>query len=218
VADGARDVVLDLDEVTFMDSAGLRAIIVIERTARERDTALTIRSPTGPVTDLLQLTGIGEHVPLAPRLGGPPSGPFIDRVGFEFASEPTAPGRARAELRELIAGRLDEADLATLTLLTSELVTNAVIHPGQAPGGTVGLQITVYRDRVRVEVTDGGSGFDADNLRPRPREFGGHGLVVVEGLSSRWGTTRTGSDGGFCVWFELDLAEAIRYTGFSARR
>ena len=34
-----------------------------------------------------------------------------------------------------------------------------------------------------------------------------HGLVVVESLSTRWGTRRTLLDGGegFCVWFELDV-------------
>lgn len=213
VADGAREVVLDLDDVAFMDSAGLRAIVLIERAAREREIGLTIRSPAGPVTDLLQVTGIGEHVPLAPQVEGPPpSSPFIERVELEFWSEPTAPGRARAELREAVAGRLTEPDLATLTLLTSELVTNAVIHPGQTAGGTVDLRITSYPDRIRVEVTDTGSGFDVGKLQPRPRDYGGHGLVVVEGLSSRWGTMRT-EDGGFCVWFELDLESTTAEPG-----
>jgi anti-anti-sigma factor len=208
LAEGATVVILDLDEVTFMDSAGLRAIIVIERTSREREVALTIHSPAGPVSDLIQMTGIDEHVALAPRADEPPpSAPFIERVDLELASEPTAPGRARAELREALAERLDDTDLATLTLLASELVTNAVVHPGAHSGETVGLRITSYPDRVRVEVTDAGTGFDIENLQPRPRDYGGHGLVVVESLSSRWGTTRTGEDGGFCVWFELDLAE-----------
>jgi anti-sigma regulatory factor (Ser/Thr protein kinase) len=190
-----------------MDSAGLRAIIAVERIARERDTALTIRSPAGPVADLLLLTGIGEHVALAPRVGDPPPGaPFIERVELELAREPTAPGRARAELREALAERLGETDLATVTLLTSELVTNAVIHPADDASGTVGLRITAYTDRVRIEVTDPGSGFDVGNLPPRPRDYGGHGLIVVEGLASRWGTVRSESPGGFCVWFELDAA------------
>jgi anti-anti-sigma factor len=207
VADGAREVVLDLNELTFIDSAGLRAIIVIERMARERDVALTISSPAGPVADLLQVTGIREHITLAPRVEDPPPAvPFIERVDLELVGTPAAPARARAELREALAQRLDETDRAALTLITSELVTNAVIHSGQEAGKTVGLRITTYEHRVRVEVTDGGSGFDVGALPPGPRDYGGHGLVVVEGLSSRWGTTRTGAEGGFCVWFEYDFA------------
>jgi anti-anti-sigma factor len=205
--DGARDVAVDLDEVTFIDSAGLRAIILIERTARERDVAVAIRSPSAPVADLLQLTGIGEHVALAPRVDDPPpAARFTERVDLELARHPSAPARARAELREALGARVGETDRATLTLLTSELVTNAVIHSSPDAGDTVGLRITTYPDRVRVEVNDPGSGFEVDDLPPRPRDFGGHGLVVVEGLSSRWGTSRAGAEGGFSVWFELDVA------------
>ncbi len=82
-----------------------------------------------------------------------------------------------------------------------------MIHPGEAVGGSVGLRITTYSDRVRVEVTDDGSGFEPEGLPPRrPHEAGGHGLIVVDGLSSRWGTARSrvGERDGFCVWFELD--------------
>ncbi len=207
VADDVREVVLDLDELTFIDSAGLRAIIMIERLAAERHLALTVHSPAGPVADLLQVTGIGERIALAPRVDdAPPPARFTERVEFALTRERTAPARARAELREALSGRLGDTDAATVTLLTSELVTNAVIHSSLEAGGTIGLCITTYPDRVRVDVTDPGSGFEIGNLPPRPRDFGGHGLVVVEGLSSRWGTTRAGADGGFCVWFELDVA------------
>ena len=202
-------VVIDLTAVTFIDSAGLRAIIVIEQTAGTHGVDLVIRSPAGPVADLIQLTGIGEHVTLAPRIDDPPvTAPFTERVELELAREPHAPARARTELRAAIGERLNETDRATLTLLTSELVTNAVIHSGPEAGGSVGLVITVYSGRVRIEVTDPGAGFDLGALPPRPRDFGGHGLVVVEGLSSRWGTNRISPAGGFRVWFELDVAPA----------
>jgi anti-anti-sigma factor len=208
IRDNPGAVVVDLGELTFIDSAGLRAIIVLERTAGQRDVGLTIRSPTGPVADLLQLTGIREHVALSSRVDEPPPTlPFTDRVELELARDPAAPARARAELREALVDVVGEPDRATLTLLTSELVTNAVIHSSAEAGDTVRLRISMYPDRVRIEVTDPGSGFEVDNLPSRPRDFGGHGLVVVDGLSNRWGTTRAGSDGGFRVWFELDVSE-----------
>lgn len=207
LTDHPGEIAVDLDEVTFIDSAGLRAIIMIQRVASEREIAVAIRAPSGPVAELLQLTGIREHVELSPRVDEPPPAmPFTERVELELARDPAAPALARAELRQALPGDVREADRATLTLLTSELVTNAVIHSVPEAGETVALRITTYPDRVRIEVTDPGSGFEVGNLPPRPRDFGGHGLVVVEGLSSRWGTIRAGSDGGFCVWFELDLA------------
>ncbi len=85
-------------------------------------------------------------------------------------------------------------------------MTNAVVHPGEAVGGSVGLRITTHVDRIRVEVSDEGSGFEPGSVKRRPYGAGGHGLFVVAGLASRWGITRPIVDGkqGFCVWFEVD--------------
>ena len=208
---GTRAVVLDFAELSFIDSAGMRAIIMVERSAAQRGVALTVVPAAGSVTEMLRITGLADRIALAPRAtDAPPATPFIERLDLELPREPTAPARARAELREAFAGRLSDSDQTTLTLLISEVVTNAVIHPDPAVGDSVGLRITAHADRVRVEVSDAGSGFDASALPPRPRELGGHGLIVVDGLASRWGTSRTseGAD-GFCVWFELDLEDEL---------
>jgi anti-sigma B factor antagonist len=212
-ARGVPDLVLDLSEVSFIDSSGMRAIILIERSAGERGFSLTILPPPGALTDLLQVTGIADSATLAPQAGASPTAPFVERIELELPREPTAPARARAELREAFGGRLGDGDRGTITLLTSELVTNAVIHPAPGVGGSIGLRITAYPDRVRVEVRDAGAGFDAGNLPPRlRRERGGHGLVVVDGLSSQWGTRQLIVDDreGFCVWFELEVAYDLR--------
>jgi serine/threonine-protein kinase RsbW len=159
------------------------------------------------VSERLETSGIGGQVTLRPRPGGAAlSAPFTERVEVELSQERTAPARARAELRHAVRGWLSEEDAATATLLVSELVTNAVIHPDWDPGGSVGLRITTYADRLRVEVTDSGPGFDVERLRRRPALTGGQGLLVVDGLASRWGIDRVRVDGElrFLVWFELD--------------
>jgi anti-sigma B factor antagonist len=206
---GVRSIAVDLAEVSFIDSAGMRAIIAIERTTAERELALTIVRPPDEVTELLRIAGVADHLTLTPVLDAPPpSQPFLERIEIELEREHTAPGRARRELREALAGRIPDSDCATLTLLTSEVVTNAVIHPQPGVGRSVGLRITTFPDRVRVEVSDAGAGFELHHLPSTPRETGGHGLIVVDGLSSRWGTIRDQDGEGerFCVWFELDVA------------
>jgi anti-anti-sigma factor len=45
---GVPDLVLDLSEVSFIDSSGMRAIILVERGAGERGFALTIVPPPEP--------------------------------------------------------------------------------------------------------------------------------------------------------------------------
>lgn len=82
----------------------------------------------------------------------------------------------------------------TATLLVAELATNAVLY-GRAPGRDFRLRITLHREgpTLRIEVTDA----RADRrppapgtLRPTsPESESGRGLLLVEALSTHWGTT-----------------------------
>ena len=112
---------------------------------------------------------------------------------------PAAPDAAR-EARRFVAealGRLGCRHLTDVaTLLTSELVTNAVVHAGS----TVNLAVTQTANGVRVDVAD------RDPQPPEPAVRGllagsGRGLKLVAGLARHWGvdTTRHVKS----VWFEL---------------
>jgi anti-sigma regulatory factor (Ser/Thr protein kinase) len=118
--------------------------------------------------------------------------------------EPTAPGRARAEVREALAGRLEEEDIGTVVLLTSELVTNAVIHPTAPRDSTIGLRISVRANGVRVEVDDQGDGFDPSAPAVATGR-GGRGLFLVDRCAASWGARRTEPECGnrFRVWFDF---------------
>ena len=112
-----------------------------------------------------------------------------------------APGAARDALDELAAARLPEPALAELRLVVSELVTNAVRH-GRAREGGLELLVSVGGGTARVEVTDGGAGFEAPTGPPAPEDLGGWGLVVVDRLAARWGVE---GDPATRVWAELSL-------------
>lgn len=85
----------------------------------------------------------------------------------------------------------------TACLLTSELVTNALVHAQSR----VKLTVSVLGRRVRVEVGDG------SDAQPRPRPMAddsttGRGLHIVEAMATRWGSSMTAD--GKRVWFELE--------------
>jgi anti-sigma regulatory factor (Ser/Thr protein kinase) len=82
-------------------------------------------------------------------------------------------------------------------LLTSELVSNVVLHVGSP------MTVRIYIDAstVRVEVDD-------DSTEPPVRaqrgalSERGRGLTLVNALASDWGTRS--AEHGKTVWFELD--------------
>jgi len=112
---------------------------------------------------------------------------------------------ARRIVRAELADRLAEEELETLEALVTELVTNAVAHSGRGPRDTVVLHVAVAPERVRVEVCDGGPGFDPATVARPPGPRGGFGLVMLDRAASRWGVA---GDDGNCVWFELDRQPA----------
>jgi anti-sigma regulatory factor (Ser/Thr protein kinase) len=112
-----------------------------------------------------------------------------------------APQSARRALEEHFGDSIDRNVLASVELLTTELVSNAVRHGGAGEDQTVVLHLATTGTCLRVEVCDPGAGFEAG--RPTPYGEGGYGLFLVSEVSSRWGVSH---EDGNCAWFEMDLA------------
>ena len=108
----------------------------------------------------------------------------------------TAPGAARRAVDRWFGERLESAELESLKLLTSELVTNAVVHGV----GKITLHARLDDDRVLVEVVDEGHGFERTLHKRDFDEVGGRGLAIVDAEASRWGI----HEGTTHVWFELE--------------
>ena len=121
----------------------------------------------------------------------------------------TIPGRpaevsaARAFVTRTMAatgkGRTVDSDAATL--LTSELVTNAIQHTASgADGGSVTIVVIDVPDGVLVEVIDEGSA-GMPVVKSDLLATDGHGLYLVQQLTAQWGYLR--DHVGTTVWFHL---------------
>src|SRR5688572_23991976 len=66
VTDSTTSLALDLDEVSFIDSTGLRVLIEADRRMRDRGGALVLRRPSRAVSRLLELTALGEWLTVDP--------------------------------------------------------------------------------------------------------------------------------------------------------
>lgn len=121
------------------------------------------------------------------------------RVASLQLAETTA---AVAEARSFVVAALRRWDLGALVvdaeLLTSELVTNAVLHARTE----VLLSVAVAEGTAEIGVTD----TSPDPPRTRSHSWAaesGRGLRLVDSVAREWGVANL--TGGKQVWFRLDI-------------
>lgn len=120
-----------------------------------------------------------------------------------FPRRTTSAAAARHFVGESLADWGTTPETGLVVLLTSEVVTNAVLHAGRRdPDEELTVVVRSEADMVRVEVTDGQAGIlpvrgvALDGLS-------GRGLLLLDALASNWGVTPAGS--GKNVWFEVQM-------------
>lgn len=107
-----------------------------------------------------------------------------------------------ARVRDEVAARLDgvgEAQRSLVTLVVSELVTNALLHAG----GAGGVRVLADDGSLRIEVDDDAPA-DPARRTPGPSDVSGRGLQIVGRICERWGVEHHGS--AKTVWCELQPA------------
>jgi anti-sigma regulatory factor (Ser/Thr protein kinase) len=119
----------------------------------------------------------------------------------------TVPGRpeqvatARATVALALGPGHPCADAAVL--ITSELVTNSVLHSdSRHDGGTVTITVADVGHALRIEVTDDGAA-EVPALRlASGDDEAGRGLELVDALAARW-ESRRDTAGKTTTWAEL---------------
>ena len=125
------------------------------------------------------------------------------RASLGLAPEPTSARLARRFISDFCnAARLGEDVCQVASLLTSELVTNAIRYGGsravleaQMPGGV-----------LRVTEADENPDLPDVGVAPTVTAEGGRGVLLVSTLAQRWGVEQL-PPGGKAVWFELDVEQ-----------
>ncbi|WP_158692630.1 ATP-binding protein [Streptomyces roseochromogenus] len=148
----------------------------------------------------------GERLGRLPGPVGPDrlasGAPLPRAAAFDLPSRPTAVSTARRVVRELLtAWEVPEGPLDDGVLVTSELVTNALVHTA---GDRIACRLHDTSDRIRIEVEDreGGPALPTAR-RPGPDDQHGRGLLLVDALSLDWGVTPIPGQLARVVWAEL---------------
>ncbi|MEW1844684.1 ATP-binding protein [Nonomuraea angiospora] len=127
-------------------------------------------------------------------------------ASWTFSAQARSVARARHAVRAQLAEWGLQQACEYAELLVSELVTNAVRHAR----GLVRMSLSAADGLLRCEVED--SSPVPPTLRAASRDDeGSRGLLLVEVLSSGWGSVPTGR--GKLVWFEVPVRMPARAHG-----
>ncbi|MET0511824.1 MAG: MASE1 domain-containing protein [Thermoleophilaceae bacterium] len=194
--DGLTDAHAPQRTVTQADLAAALAACAgrpASQIAREVAHAALGNSEARPRDDIaLLVLGISATAPTASET----------EIALRLPGDARAVPIARRAIDEL-ESEIEHNLLATVRLLVSELVTNSIRHARTPAATSIRLEVTVYSDRLRVEVGDHGHGFEPPQRTPDRESNSGWGLYLVDQLSDRWGVSDTS---GTSVWFEIDRA------------
>ena len=136
-------------------------------------------------------------------------------VDIQLPAEASSAAVARDAVRRLVLTAGPDTQTASsqqaldrVVLLTSEVVTNAVLHAGTP----LRLTAAIEAGRAVVRVYDGA------RIPPRRRAYrnedaNGRGMHLVDALADQWGIEETAA--GKCVWFSITVSagEQAAYTG-----
>ena len=126
-----------------------------------------------------------------------------DTERLDLQADSASVGAARRFVTELLDRWGCEEAVDTVSLLTSELATNAVLH-ARTPFAVL---IAREDDSIRVDV------LDHSRVQPTQRQntamaATGRGVAIVARLSTAWGTTQDADLHGFSkgVWFTIPVS------------
>ena len=129
---------------------------------------------------------------------------------WELAPEKSSAGAARRAVRAALVDRVEDDLVEDAVLLTSEIVTNAVVH---ARSSAV-LTLAVTPGAVLVSVSDV-CRYAPVVQEAAPEWESGRGLGIVDSIATAWGVHQHG-EGGKTVWFQLDRRPGVDGSGCAA--
>lgn len=186
---GCRRIILNMSEVSYVDSAGMALLLGAVRRMRSFGGLLSMINASGQVMAALRRSRLVDFAPVSASLPGrhrvrpldPAAQPLwrtslpIDRRNF---------ADTRASVAQLLQrASLSDDELFDANLAVGEAMGNAIDH---ADGQDASVTVTGYQDRVVMEVSDAGPGFDPEETpEPEPESCSerGRGIKLMNLLA-----------------------------------
>jgi anti-anti-sigma factor len=186
-------VFLDLAEVSFMDSTGLKACMHLQNYLRDRDSELVCFNLNANIQKLFKVTGADQKILVVESTTTRPEITTVNSRRKNHLLLKMAPVFAEVDLarkavdevcREFYVNeRLDEA-IGDFVLATTEAMNNVVEH---SRARRMSLELIVQRDRMISILRNDGQGFDPTREVTMPDldgelAEGGFGRAIINDL------------------------------------
>ncbi|MDF1541591.1 MAG: anti-sigma factor antagonist [Anaerosomatales bacterium] len=193
---GCENIVLDLTEVTYADSSALGLLVWLDHRLQPREGKAILAGANDDVARIFELSGLLSVAGcLEEREDVESAVACFDPVGtgteaewsqmLEMPADVQALAGVREQVHDLV-GTLDfgESALFDIKVAVGEALANAVRHGSPTDGqAAIHIAVTAYPDRVVLQVTDSGSGFDGDHVCSDDLyAVGGRGVMFMRAL------------------------------------
>lgn len=183
---GVKRIILDFQNVTYLDSSGLALILNKFREMKATGGNLALNNVPSPIMHKLRLGRLIDLMPTVPvkekaEIKPLPKGVLpLNRLALRIDEENLE--YAREELRKLFnALPLDEDEIFDLTLAAGEAMGNFILH---TPAKVGFITVEVFEDRIHVEAVDDGPGYEiGENESPITTLEHGRGIKIMRMLA-----------------------------------
>jgi serine/threonine-protein kinase RsbW len=173
VSDGCTKVVLDLSDVTYLDSSALGFLVWADRRLMPVSGRLMLAGAGSDVLRVLELSGLIGVAPCVMAAASVDEALFGLALGsatavplwveeFSFPADVSQMAPVRARITEIVAPLgLSESAVFDIKVAVGEALANAIRHGSpRGPIDYVHVEVRAFGDRVDVVVSDAGPGFD----------------------------------------------------------
>lgn len=193
---GCENIVLDIGSVTYADSSALGLLVWLDHRLQSNEGKAILAGASDDVARIFELSGLlsvagclEEREDVDGALAC--FDVSADASAAEWSESIAMPAdvKALAGVREQVhdmVGKLDLSESARfdIKVAVGEALANAIRHGSPNDEETViRVVVTAYPDRVMLQVTDAGSGFDGDHVCSDDLyAVGGRGVMFMRAL------------------------------------
>ncbi len=199
LAGGCQNIVLDFSVVTYADSSALGLLVWLDRRMVPHEGKVMLAGANHDVTRILEVSGLADVASsiamsedVADALDGLdlPSVPssLLWHRHIDVPPDVNQLSMVREEVSELVAPLgFSESAIFDIKVALGEALANALRHGKPQQGmAVVSLGVDAYSDRLVLEITDNGFGFDgATSNAEDVYAPGGRGIMFMHALMDR---------------------------------